>query len=130
MLVVMQNFTDEENLSQPLQTKDNQFKIAIIILTAYNGIINISSNNKKFHFTVSINGVEFSLIYNPPRTYELECLNDEVERINIEEGFSTDPNCPILIETIFLTLGSFIENSSTSQQLKLVSFMMIVYQIF
>ena len=42
MLIVMNDSIHEENLSQPLQTNNKQFKIAITFLTGYNGIFNIT----------------------------------------------------------------------------------------
>ena len=44
----------EEHLSQPLQTNNKQFKIAITFLTGYNGKFNVTNKNKKFYFTQSI----------------------------------------------------------------------------
>ena len=38
MLIVMDKSTHEEHLSQPLQTNNKQFKIAVMFLTGYNGI--------------------------------------------------------------------------------------------
>ena len=48
MLIVMDNSTHEEHLSQPLQTKNKQFKIAVTFLTAYNGIFNVTNSNIRF----------------------------------------------------------------------------------
>ena len=45
MLIVMEKSIHEEQISQPLQTKIIQFKIAITFLTGYNGIFNVT--NKK-----------------------------------------------------------------------------------
>ena len=42
MLIVMDNSTHEEQLAQPLQTKNKQFKIVVTFLTAYNGIFNVT----------------------------------------------------------------------------------------
>ena len=53
-LIVMYKSTHEEHLSQPLQTNNKQFKIAITFLTGYNGIFNVTNANKKFYFTKSI----------------------------------------------------------------------------
>ena len=39
MLIVMGKSTHEEHLSQPLQTNDKQFEMAVTFLTAYNGIL-------------------------------------------------------------------------------------------
>ena len=48
MLIVLDKSTHEEHLSQPLQTNNKQFKIAITFLTGYNGIINVTDKNNKF----------------------------------------------------------------------------------
>ena len=48
---IMDNPTHEEHLSQPLQTNNKQFKIAITFLSAYNGIFNVTNSNNKFYFT-------------------------------------------------------------------------------
>ena len=44
MLIVMDKSTHEDHLSQPLQTNNKQFKIAVTFLTAYNGIFNVTSS--------------------------------------------------------------------------------------
>ena len=54
MLIVMNKSTHEEHLSQPLQTNNKQFKIAVTFLTGYNGIFNVTNSNKKFYFKKSI----------------------------------------------------------------------------
>ena len=87
MLIVMDESTHEEHLSHPLQTNSKQFKIAITFLTAYNGISNVTNKNKKFYLTRPINDMDFSKISIPPRAYERETLNNEIKRINIEEGY-------------------------------------------
>ena len=53
ILIVVDNSTHEELLSQPLQT-NKQFKIAITFLTGYNGIFNITNSNNRFYFIKSI----------------------------------------------------------------------------
>ena len=50
MLVVMDKSTHEEHLSQPLQTNNKQYKIAVTFLTGYNGIFNVTNSNNKFYF--------------------------------------------------------------------------------
>ena len=50
MLIVMDKFTHEENVSQPLQTNIEQIKTAVTFLTGYNGIFNVTNTNKKFYF--------------------------------------------------------------------------------
>ena len=50
MLMVMDKSTHEERLSQPLQTNIKQFKIAVMFLTGYNDIFNITNSTKKILF--------------------------------------------------------------------------------
>ena len=45
MLIVMDKSTNEEHLAQPLQTNIKQFKIAVTILTGYNGNFNVTDEN-------------------------------------------------------------------------------------
>ena len=47
MLIVMDNSTHEDHLSQPLQTNKKQFKLAITFLVGYNGFFNVTSSNNK-----------------------------------------------------------------------------------
>ena len=54
MLVVMNESTPEEHLSQPLQTNNRQFKLAVTFLTGYNGIFNVTDRNSKLYFAKSI----------------------------------------------------------------------------
>ena len=54
MLIVMDKSTHEEHLSEPLQTNERQFKIAITFLTGYNGMFIVTSSNNKFYFAKSI----------------------------------------------------------------------------
>ena len=54
MLIVMDKSTHEEHLSQPLQTNNKHFKIAVTFLGGYNDIFNVTSKNNKFSFIKSI----------------------------------------------------------------------------
>ena len=54
MLIVMNKSAHEEHLSQPLQTNNKQFKIAVTFLTGCNGIFNVTDKNNKFCFIKSI----------------------------------------------------------------------------
>ena len=54
MLIIMNESTHEEHLSQPLQTNNKKIKIAVTFLSAYNGILNVTNSNNKFYFTKSI----------------------------------------------------------------------------
>ena len=48
MLIVMDKSTHEEHLSHPLQTNNNQFKLAVTFLTGYNGIFKITKKILNF----------------------------------------------------------------------------------
>ena len=47
-LIVMGKSSHEEHLSQPLQTSNKQFKIAVTFLTGYNGIFNVTTKITNF----------------------------------------------------------------------------------
>ena len=113
MLIVMDRSTHEEHLSQPLQTNNKQFKIAVTFLTAYNGIFNITSKNNNFFFSKSIiDDNHFNHITIPEGAYEIESLNKEIKRIIIDEGYFTTLDYPFLIKPNFSTLGCIIEISN------------------
>ena len=48
ILIVLDKSTHEERLSQPLQTNNKQFKIAVTFLTGYNGIFNVTDKKTNF----------------------------------------------------------------------------------
>ena len=78
----MDKSTNEEHLSQPLQTNNKQFKIAVTFLTVYNGIFNVKTKNIKFYFIKSITDEDGYIIKTiPPGAYETESLNNEIKRI-------------------------------------------------
>ena len=121
MLIIMDKSTHEEHLSQPLQTNNKQFKIAVTFLTGYNGIFNVRNENNKFYFKKTISDDEgFIKITIPPGAYEIESLNNEIKKIIIDEGHYTEANYPFKIKPNFSTLGSIIE---ISPQGPLISFM-------
>ena len=65
MLIVMDKSTHEEHLSQPLQTNNKQFKIAVTFLSAYNGIFNVTNRNNKFYFKRNLIDEDFIQIRIP-----------------------------------------------------------------
>ena len=110
MLVVMDKSTHEENLSQPLQTNNKQFKIASTFLTGYNATFNVTNANNKFYFTKPISdGDGFVQTTISPGAYELENLNNELKRIFIDEEHYTKANYPFKIKPKFSTLESIME---------------------
>ena len=101
--------THEGHLSQTLQTFDKQFKIAVTILSVYNGVFNVTNSNNKFYFKKSLIEEDFIQIRIPIGAYEIESLNDEVKRNIIDEEHFTELEYPFLIKPNFSTLGSIIE---------------------
>ena len=121
MLIVMDKSTHEEHLSQPLQTNNKQFKLAVTFLTGYNGIFNVTNENKKFYFKKTISDYDgFNKITIPPGAYEIESMNNEIKRIIIDEEYYSETNYPFTIKPNFSTLGSIIE---ISPQVSIISFM-------
>ena len=77
----MDKSTHGEHLLQPRQTNSKQFKIWVIFLIDYNGIFNVPDKNIEFYFLRSVNDDDFSVINLAGRDYQLESLNEEIERI-------------------------------------------------
>ena len=113
MLIIMDKSIHEEHLSQPLQTNNKQFKMAITFLSAYNGIFNVTNSNNKFYFSKSITDDDhYIMITIPPGSYEIESLNDEIKRIFIDDEHFTEENYPFKIKPNFSKLGSIVEISN------------------
>ena len=99
MFFVMDKSTQEDYLSQPLQTNKKQIKIAVTFLTVYNGILIVTSPNNKFYFAKSITDKDsFIQVTIPPGAYEKESLNNGIKRIIINEGQFTDSDYPFTIK--------------------------------
>ena len=113
MLIVMDESTHEEHLSQPLQTNKKQFKIAVTFLTAYNSDFKVTKSINKFYFTIS-NSDEDGLIQITisAGAYKIKSLNKENKRIIIDENYYTEFTYPLTIKPTFSTLGSIIEKST------------------
>ena len=109
MLIVMDKSTHEELLYQPLQTNNKQFKVAITFQSANNGIFNVENRNNKFHFRKSLAEEVFIQIRIPNGAYEIESLNNEIKRNNIDEEHYTEANYSFKIRANFSTLGSIVE---------------------
>ena len=121
MLIVMDKSTHEDHRSQSLQTNNNQFKIAITFLTAYNGIFNITNLNNKFYFKNALQDEDFIQIRIPPGAYEIESLDDEIKRIIIEKNHYNETTYPFRIKPNFSTLGSIVEILTPGPQISFVS---------
>ena len=112
MLIVMDKSIHEEHLSQPLQTNNKQFKIAVTFLSAYNGIFNVTNRKNKFYFRKNLIDEDFIQITIPSGAYEIESLNDEIKRIIIDKVYYTETTYPFTIKPNFSTLGSIVEIKS------------------
>ena len=109
-LIVMDRSILEEHLSQPLQTDNKQYKIAVTFLTGYNTIFIVTNANIKFYLLKSITDENGCIqITRSPGAYEIESLNNEIKRNIIDEGHYTEENYPLTIKPNFSTLGSIIE---------------------
>ena len=108
LFVAMDKPTQEEHLSQPLQTNNKHFEIAVTFLTGYSGIFNVTNSKNKFYFLKSIHD-DFTQIIIPPGVYGTEGLNNEIKRIIIKESHFTEENYPFIIKPNFSTLGGVIE---------------------
>ena len=102
--------THGENLSQPLQTEEEQLKTAITFLSGCNGAFNVTSKTITFSFETSINDKN-GLIQKtiPPGAYEVEYPNNEIKTIIIEERDFDEADYRFLCKSYFSTLGSIIE---------------------
>ena len=113
MLIVMDESTHEEHLSQPLQINHKQFKIAVTFLTGYKGIFNITNENTNIYFLKSITDEDCPIqITIPHGSYELESLNNEIKRVIVDEEHYTEANYPFTKKPMFPTLGSITEIST------------------
>ena len=87
--------------------------MAVTFLTVYNGFFIGIDKNNKFYFLKSFTDddgyVQISL---SPGAYEIESLNKETKRINIDEEHYTESNYPFTIKPNFPTLASFITIST------------------
>ena len=109
----MDNSTHEEHLSQPFQTNKKQFKVAVTFLTVYNGIFNVTDKNNQFYLKKSITERDgFIHITIPSGAYEIENLNNEIKRIDIDKGHFNTADYLFKIKPKFTTFGSY-RNFST-----------------
>ena len=113
MLIILEKSKHEEHLSQPLQTNNKQFETAVVFLTGYNGIFNVTNSNNKIFFkkTISNEGDFFFQNTIPPGGYETESLNVEVRMIIIYKGPYTEDEYPFTMKPNFCASGSIIEIS-------------------
>ena len=109
----MDKKTHEEQLSQPLQANNKQFKIAITYLTGYTGIFKVAILNNKFHFKKSFDDGDYIQITMSPGAYEIESLGSEIKSIVIDKRYYSESNYPFKVKPNFSTLSSSIEKNQT-----------------
>ena len=114
MLIVVGKSIYEENLSQPLQTKNNQSKIAVTFFNGYNTIFNVT-NEQKILFNSINKDDDFNQKTIPPGAYGLENLNNEILSNINEEGFITEVTYPFTIRLNFSIVGSIKKISSNTK---------------
>ena len=114
----MDKSTHEEHLSQPIQTNNKQFKIAVTFLIVYN----VTDKNNKFYFAKSISEEDgFIEINIPLGAYQTKSLINEIKRIIIDEEHYTEANYPFAFKPNFSTPGSIIEISTQGPVLTIVA---------
>ena len=76
MLIVMDKSNQEEHFSQPVQTNNEQLKIAVTFITVYNGRFNVTNSNFKFYLAkVNTDKDGFDQLTILPGAYKIENLN-------------------------------------------------------
>ena len=121
MLMIVNKRTHEKLSSQPLQTNNKKFKIAVTFLTGFIGIFDVTNSDNNFYFMKSFTDEDgFIQITIPPGAYEIESLNKEIKRIIIDEDQFTEANYPFRIKPNSSALGS---NIAISPQGPITSFM-------
>ena len=110
MLIVKDKYTHEWNFSQTLQTNNEQFQIAVTLLSAYKGIFDVT-NNKKINFLTVLASAEISVITSPKGAYELTSLKKKLKRYITVVGFITEEEYPFSIKASSSTLGSKFKNT-------------------
>ena len=103
----------EEHLSEPIQTKIKQVKVAVIFLTGCNLIFFVTDRNTIFIFISVFEGAEYKVFSIPPRAYHLDLLNKDIKRVIIDKELITEEEFPLTIKPNFSTLGSNIEITSS-----------------
>ena len=112
MLIVMDESTHEEHLSQPLQTTNKQFLKAVTFLSVCNGNFNVTNSNNNFSFRKTSSDKDGLVqITIPPGAYEIESLDDEIKRFIVDKEHYTEANYPFNNKPNFSKLGSIIEIS-------------------
>ena len=81
------------NLSPPIHLKqDTQYEAALLSINLYNSIPNITDENNKFKYSAD-NGNTWKIITLNRGSYDIQAINDEIQRVMITNGdFNADKN--------------------------------------
>ena len=113
MLIDMDKFVMKSTYLNRYKLIINNFKVAIMFLTGYKCIFNVTDKNKKYYFIKSITDRDgYIQITISPGAYKIESLNNEIKRIIIVEEHYTESNYPLTIQPNLSTIGSLIETST------------------
>ena len=99
-MIIIDKPTREESLSQPLQTINEQFKIAVTFLSGHNGIFKVTNKQIKFIFLSVFGRAEHNIIKSPAGAYEMESLNAANKRNIFEEGYVTEEDCSLIENSV------------------------------
>ena len=108
-MIVIDKLTSEKILSQPLQTNIQQLRIAITVLTGYNGIFDVTTRNNINIFISVSECFENNAIRIPPATFDVEILIKGIKRNIIDDGLFKEEEYHFSMKTIFSNFGSFVE---------------------
>ena len=100
-LIVLDQPTHEEHLSQALQTNNKNFKTTVTFQSGYTGFF-IATN-------IVINVFDFTGIFSPEGALNIESFNNAIKRNIFEERYFTEANCLFTNKPKFSFLGSAIE---------------------
>ena len=90
-------------------------------LTGFNGFFKVTNSNKNFNFIESVTDKDgYIQTTRLSGSYELESLNNEIKRLNIDEEYYTEVDYPFLKKPTFSTLGSIIELSTQGPVITIV----------
>ena len=104
------------NLETPIKLEPNKkYEAALLSINLYNSIPNITEENNIFKYSID-NGHTWKIVRLEKGSYELQAINDEIQRIMIENGdFDTDNNeAYITISAHISQLRSIVHISNIS----------------
>ena len=113
VLIVMDETTHEEHLSNALQTNNEQFKTSITLLTCFNGRFIITNKYDKFYFTVSFKHDDFNVISVPLRLTKYSLSTANMNELFSKKDFLQNRKIHLQSNQNYSTLGFILKISST-----------------